>query len=181
MAGLDHLPLERDASGSSQPPAAKRPRVSKRETDAPVLDSLLSGGHLPGVSSRTFLGTDVRAVSTLQQSLIPLCAAEAMRLNANSFELHCVGRPCDPAQQHRFDEHPLLHFQRSHTGGGDTCIHDAPSGKSVYKGQVLKFEANGPVIGSDVRSQMLICMSSRCAMTSLYVEQLRMRVEQRFA
>jgi hypothetical protein len=153
MAGLDHLPLERDASGSQ--PAAKRARVSKRVTDAPVLDSLLSGAQVPGVNSRTFLGTDVRNVSTLQQSLIPLCAAEALRLNAfqpQTFELHCVGQPCDLTQQHRFAEQPQLHFQRNHTGGGDTCIHDeAPSGKSVYKGQVLKFEAKGLVPGPDVR------------------------------
>ena len=162
MAGFDHLALKHDASGSAQP-AAKRPRTSKRETDAPALDSLLSGIRLPGVSSRTFLGTDVRNVSTLQQHLIPFCAAEALRQNAASIELYCVSLPCNPAQQHRFDVQTTLQFSRNHTGGGDTCIDDeAPSGKSIYKAQVLKFEAKGLVPGPDVRLHLGVLHCASC-------------------
>ena len=152
MSGNKRSPVTFDATGPQ--PAAKRLKQSKRLTDAPLLASALSG-VCESANVMTFPGINVTDPGTLRQSELPWFAAEAVRLNAPALDLICVGRPCVPFQrQHQFDvQQPMLHFkQKPCGGGGDTCVdgEELPTGRSVVKAQVLKFEGQGPVGFSDV-------------------------------
>jgi hypothetical protein len=163
LGGIDMSDNKRPTSSndvSGPQPAAKRPRESKRDTpDTPLLDRALSGHQSANV--RIFPGIDVRRSATLQQSLIPLCASEALSQFGSTHDFFCVGVPFDPAQhdaQDSFHQLPLMQFTaRSSTGGGDTC-NVAPSGKSVVKPQVLKYDVRGTFIRTDVRVHMRVLM-----------------------
>ena len=144
-----------DAASGSQP-ATKRLRESKRRTpDATLLDSALSGERLPNV--KVFPGVDVRHVCTLQQRLIPHCAAAAISQQATTLDWCCVGEPQDSADQDSFTALPLLRFEQCNsTGGGDTC-NIAPSGNTVVKAQVMEYDVKGSVYTPDVRWRMFCC------------------------